>query len=118
MVETSDVETPRKLRARRSRRSSSYSSGSRRSRSSRVRVSRGSRRTRIVVRKRSNYYRGSTLVIRFSKPTASICSNNWDCRSKCCKRNKMRKTKISPSLKVYNRYYGKKTLIVKYRKKY
>lgn len=30
----------------------------------------------------------------------------------------MRKTKISPSLKVYNRYYGKKTLIVKYRKTY
>jgi len=114
----------RLLRPRRSRSSSSYSSG-RRSRSSggrRTRVVRGSRsRSSVRVRVRggrSNYYRGSAVIIKFSKPTSALCYINHDCRSRCCKKNKVVKRLISPSKKVYNRYYGKTKNIKRYKKSY
>lgn len=73
---------------------------------------------RVRVGSRSSYYRGGTVVVRFSKPTSALCYTNSDCRSRCCARNRVRKVLVKPYKTVYNRYYGKRTTVKRYRKTY
>tara|TARA_B110000977_G_C10873637_1_gene414649 strand:- start:66 stop:398 length:333 start_codon:yes stop_codon:yes gene_type:complete len=45
---------------------------------------------------------------------AGICSSNYQCRSKCCARNRKTRTKAGTIFK-YNRFYAKRTKILKYK---